>query len=81
MNRAPYSLSLVVPLTTRLRKLPGHIFLAARESGLRADSEILCEHLRSISHARFKSSSAIARVAQDIVLEVKRQVLMLMEEP
>lgn len=79
MNRAPYSLSLVVPLTTRLRNLPGHIFLAANESGLRADSEILCEHLRSISHGRFKSNSAIAKVTQDILLEVKRQVLMLME--
>ncbi len=79
MNRAPYSLSFVVPLTTRLRKLPGHIFLAAKESGLRADSEILCEHLRSISHHRFKSNSAIAKVTEEIVLEVKRHVMMLME--
>ncbi|MBI3927736.1 MAG: type II toxin-antitoxin system PemK/MazF family toxin [Armatimonadetes bacterium] len=67
MNRAPYALSLVVPLSSRLKRLPGHLFLPATFSGLRADSMIMCEHLRSISHQRFRSNGPIARVPRELV--------------
>ena len=79
MNRAPYALSLVVPLTTRIKNLPGHLFIAASDSGLRADSEIMCEHVRSISHRRFKSDAPIARIPTELVEAVLQQVRELME--
>src|SRR5664279_5271604 len=60
MNLAPYGLSMAVPLTTRLRNLPGHLFISASDSKLRADSEIMCEQLRSISHQRFLSRGPIS---------------------
>lgn len=79
LNRAPYDLAWIVPLSTRLRGLPGHILLPASESGLRADSEILCEHLRSISHQRFRSPAPLTRVGPDTLHKVLLQVHQLME--
>ena len=79
MNEAPYGLSLVVPVTSRLKNLPGHIFLPARDSGLRHDSEIMCEHVRSISHHRFRSKTAIARLRAAELKSVITQIGQLME--
>ena len=77
MNLAPYRLSFVVPLSTKIKRLPGHLFIAAAVSGLRADSEILCEHLRSISHQRFRSASPIAMLSQATVQQVLEQIALL----
>lgn len=79
MNRAPFALSIVVPLSTRLRGVPGHVFLPASESGLRFDSEIMCEHVRSVSHRRFRSATPLARVRQAVLDEVVQQVSELLE--
>ena len=74
MNEAPFDLSLIVPLTTRVKRLPGHIFISASESGLRADSEIMCEHLRSISHQRFRSDQPLTRLNRQSLLTVVAQI-------
>ena len=66
MNQAPYQLSLVVPLSCRIKGLPGHVFLSSVASGLKADSELLCEHLRSISHQRFRSKPDASQLARDL---------------
>lgn len=79
MNQAPYRLSFIVPLTTKIRRVPGHIFISSADSGLRADSEILCEHLRSISHDRFRRSTPIARVRSEIIHQVMSAIGMLMD--
>jgi len=79
MNRAPYDLAWIVSLSTRLRGLPGHIRLPAADSGLRADSEILCEHLRSISHQRFRSPAPLTRVRPEVLRQVQSQIFELME--
>lgn len=77
MNLAPYRLSLVVPLSTKIKRLPGHLFLAAAVSGLRADSEILCEHLRAVSHQRFRSESPLTQLGPAIVQQVLEQIALL----
>ena len=77
MNQAPYRLSLVVPLSSRIKGLPGHVFLSSATSGLRADSEVLCEHLRSISHQRFRSTGPLTIVRFQVVELVLEQVALL----
>lgn len=79
MNNAPYGLAIVVPLSTRLRGVPGHVLLPASMSGLRADSEIMCERVRSISHRRFRSGAPLARVSTEVLDSVLAQVRELME--
>jgi len=78
MNRAPYRLCIVVPLSTRLRGVPGHVLLPATVSGLSADSEIMCEHVRSISHDRFRSPAPLGRLSEEVLNSVVRQVSELM---
>ena len=79
MNEAPYQLSLVIPLTSRLKNLPGHLFVAAADSGLNSDSEIMCEHVRSISHQRFKSRGPIAKLPPKILESAVQQIEQLLE--
>ena len=79
MNLAPYGLSLVVPLSSKIKKLPGHVLLPSVQSGLRADSEIMCEHLRSISHERFRTETPLAVVPDPVLRDVVKQIGFLLE--
>lgn len=51
-NHGPAELVIVVPITTTKRSSRTHVLIPAGEAGLRADSYIKCEDLRSISKDR-----------------------------
>ena len=51
-NAGPADLVIVLPLTKRLRPIPLHVHLRAPEGGLRIDSVILRDQVRSIAKAR-----------------------------
>jgi mRNA interferase MazF len=53
-NQGPAELVIVVPMTTTKRAIPAHVLVPAGEAGLRADSYIKCEDLRSISKDRLE---------------------------
>lgn len=51
-NRGPAELVIVLPITSRLRGIPSHVPLTPPEGGLKVQSAVLCEAVRSISKRR-----------------------------
>lgn len=51
-NRGPAGLVIVLPLTSTIRHIPSHVQVGPPEGGLRSQSAILCEAIRSISTKR-----------------------------
>jgi mRNA interferase MazF len=54
-NRGPAELLIIVPLTTRERRIWTHVRIDPPEGGLRATSFAMCEDIRSISTQRLAS--------------------------
>jgi len=51
-NQGPSGLVIILPLTTRDKRIPTHIRIAPPEGGLPAVSFIKCEDIRSVSTER-----------------------------
>jgi mRNA interferase MazF len=54
-NHGPAGLTVVIPLTTRDKRIPIHVPIEANESGLDERSFIKCEDLRSVSVERLEN--------------------------
>jgi mRNA interferase MazF len=54
-NQSPAELVIVIPLTTRAKGIRTHVSLAPPEGGVREQSFIKCEDVRSISTERLTS--------------------------
>ncbi len=52
LNQGPADLVIVLPLTSTLRPIPSHIRITPPEGGLKVESAVLCEAIRSISRSR-----------------------------
>jgi len=52
LNQSRAEVIVIVPMSTRLRALASHVVVNPPEGGLTAPSEIMCEHLRSLSTDR-----------------------------
>jgi mRNA interferase MazF len=52
LNAGPADLVIGVPLTSRLRRVPTHVRVLPPEGGLRNESAVLCEAVRSVSRDR-----------------------------
>lgn len=71
-NRGPADLVVVLPITSTLRPIPSHVRLKPPEGGLKNESAVLCEAIRSISKQRLVRrwgavSPATLAVVEDIV--------------
>ncbi len=51
-NHSKAELVVILPITSTLRGIPWHVHLAAPEGGLKNESDIMCEAIRSVSKAR-----------------------------
>jgi len=51
-NRGPAGLAIVLPMTSTVRDVPGHVPIAPPEGGVRSRTAILCEAIRSVSVER-----------------------------
>lgn len=51
-NHGPSNLVVVLPITSTLRNIPSHVRINAPEGGLRNDSAVLCDAVRSIAKER-----------------------------
>lgn len=51
-NHGPAELVIVLPITSRDKRIPTHVKIRKHESGLDQDSFIKCEDIRSISRER-----------------------------
>ena len=54
LNQGPAGLVIVVPITSRIRPVSSHVRLSPPEGGLRTESSILCESVRSVSWKRLR---------------------------
>ena len=52
-NTSPAGLVIVLPLTTRYKGIPLHVKVSPPEGGLKHDSYIKCEDIRSVAKERF----------------------------
>ena len=51
-NSGPAELAVVLPITSTLRPIPSHVRLTPPQGGLKNESAVLCEAIRSISKDR-----------------------------
>jgi mRNA interferase MazF len=51
-NSGPADLVIVLPITSTLRLIPSHLRLTPPEGGIKIESAVLCEAVRSISKGR-----------------------------
>ena len=52
-NRGPAEKHIVVPITSKNKRIPYHIELIPPEGGMRLTSYLMCDDIRSVSRGRF----------------------------
>lgn len=48
-NELPHGLCVVAPITSKLRNISTHVFIDAPEGGLKSQSVVMCDQLRTVS--------------------------------
>lgn len=76
-NRSAADLVIAVPITSKNKRIPLHIAIDPRESGLATKSFIMPEHIRALSVKRFVKHIGIA--AHDVLLEVEEKIKLLLD--
>jgi len=77
-NRSRADRAVVVPITTRERRVPLHVRVDPPEAGLRRRSFILCEDIRSVSIERLHGA-ALGRVTTQTIAAVADRVRILLD--
>ena len=78
LNRTPAELAIVIPITSKQKRIPSHVEMAPPEGGLKLRSFIKCEDVRSISTDRLiKVMGSVNRTTLDKVEERLRLLLSL----
>jgi len=67
-NRGRAELVIVCPITSRLRGIASHVGLIPPDGGLRTESVVMCEGVRSIS--KYRLHKAWGRVSSDTMFAV-----------
>lgn len=75
-NRGPAGLVIVLPLTSTIRPIPSHVRLRPPEGGLKNESAILCEAIRSISKERLLERWGAVEPATMAVVEDRLRILL-----
>jgi mRNA interferase MazF len=79
LNKSPAELVIVVPITSKDKRIPSHVEIVPPEGGLQVRSFIKCEDIRSISTDRLiKAMGMVNRATLDSVEERLRLLLTLM---
>lgn len=77
-NRGPAGLVIVLPITSTIRAIPSHVRVVPPEGGLRTESAVLCDAVRSISVRRLSARwGAVTRATMDRVEDALRILLRL----
>jgi mRNA interferase MazF len=77
-NRGPAGLVVVLPITSTVRRLALHVPLRPPEGGLKVESSILCDAVRSVSQERLlRRWGAVSDVTMAAVEERLRALLAL----
>lgn len=78
-NSNDLGLVVIVPITRAVRSFPSHVFIKSPEGGLKKDSSLMCEQVKSISSERLvKFLGTVSRVT---ISKVERIVGDILELP
>jgi mRNA interferase MazF len=75
-NHTTRRLAVVLPLTTRLLNLALRVRIAPPEGGVRVTSDILCDQVRTASHARLRTRWGV--VDPKVLAAVEEQLVRLL---
>lgn len=75
-NAGPAGLVVVLPITTKDKKIPLHVRINPPEGGVRETSFIKCEDIRSVSTERLLAR--LGEVSRDTISEVEDKVKILL---
>src|SRR5688572_10852224 len=78
-NASSADLVAVLPITSKPRKLPSRIRIAPPEGGLRVESWVICEQVRTVSKRRL--SSRLGAVLPSTLRSVSDVVRLLLDFP
>jgi mRNA interferase MazF len=76
-NAGPADLIVVAPLTSTQRDIPLHVRISKGDGGIRSDSSILCEAIRSISKDGL--TSRWGTVSQQAIANVEDRLRILLD--
>ena len=76
-NAGPADLIIVLPLTSTQRDIPLHVKIDKGDGGVRSDSVILCEAIRSISKDRLVTRWGM--LSREALAEVEDRLRILLE--
>lgn len=74
-NHGPAELVVVLPITSKMKKIPFHVALSPPEGGLNEVSYIKCEDVRSVSQGRL--SARLGSVSAKTMLRVEDRLRIL----
>lgn len=75
-NRSKAGLVIVLPVTSTLRPIPFRVRLSPPEGGLKVESDVLCEAVRSISRDRLLTRLGSVQVESMVVVEDRLKILL-----
>jgi mRNA interferase MazF len=75
-NAGPADLVVVLPLTSRHRDIPLHVRVRKGQGGVRNDSVVLCDAIRSVSKDRLISRWGV--VSKEVMSEVEDRLRILL---
>lgn len=78
-NRGPMDLIAIVPLTSRVKNIPLHVVVRPPEGGLKVESAVLCNQIRTVSISRFINEWG--RVEQNTLAEVSDMIRIFLDLP
>ena len=76
LNNSSAGLAFIVPITSQNKKIPWHIEITSPEGGLKKTSYIMCEHMKSLSHLRFRGNR-LGIVQENTMAAIKARLRLL----
>lgn len=76
-NAGPAELAVVLPITSKGTGIPWHVRIKSGEAGLRSESYVMCEMIRSL--ARERLVKRLGEVSGAIIQEIEARLKILLE--
>ncbi len=76
-NHGPAELIVILPITSKKKNIPFHVFLYPPEGGLQVESYIKCEDIRSASRDRLLEK--VGRISTETMTLVEDRLRILMD--
>ena len=77
-NHGPADLVVILPITTKMRKIWWHVKINPPEGGLKKTSFIICNQIRTISKQRLQGKP-LGKVNPKTINEIEKRIKILLE--